>query len=73
MPSHGWVLTCGVLCGHGSPVECGTVAGDGPHLVNGPDGNGLEGLVGAHVQPGRALRDVRVDKKGTGVTQVTLT
>lgn len=47
--------TCRVLRGHGSSVEDGSVLGDGPHLVGSTDGDGLEGLVGADVQPGAAL------------------
>lgn len=47
----------GVLRGHGAPVEHLSVLGDGPHLVGAADGDGLEGLVRAHVQPGAALWD----------------
>lgn len=53
------VLTCGVLLGDGASVEHGSILGDGPHLVGSTDGDGLEGLVGAHVQPGAALEDRR--------------
>lgn len=54
-------LTCRVLWRDGPSVEHLPVPGDGPHLVGSADGDGLEGLVGAHVEPGAALpRTVRV-------------
>lgn len=48
--------TCRVLWRDGPSVEHLPVPGDGPHLVGSSDGDGLEGLVGAHVEPGAALR-----------------
>lgn len=47
--------TCWVLWGNGSSVEHCPVLGDGPHLIGSADGDGLEGLVGAHMEPGAAL------------------
>lgn len=58
------VLTCRVLLGHGPSVEHCSVPGDGPHLVGSADGDGLEGLVGAHVQPGAALERHNTVGKG---------
>lgn len=48
-------LTCWVLWRDGPSVEHLPVPGDGPHLVGSADGDGLEGLVGAHVEPGASL------------------
>lgn len=53
------ILTCRVLLGNGPSVEHRSVPGDGPHLTGSTDGDGLEGLVGAHVQPGAALEEQR--------------
>lgn len=50
--------------GHGPSVEHCSVPGDGPHLVGSADGDGLEGLVGAHVQPGAALEHHNIVGKG---------
>lgn len=47
--------TCWVLRRDGPSVEHLAVPGDGPHLVGSSDRDGLEGLVGAHVEPGAAL------------------
>lgn len=58
-PSGFWpflTLTCRVLWGDGPSVEHLPIPGDGPHLVGSADGDGLERLVGAHVEPGAALR-----------------
>lgn len=54
-------LTSRLGRGHGTTVEGGTVPGHGPHLVAAPDGDGGEGLVGAHMQPGGALQAGRRD------------
>lgn len=48
-------LTSRLGGGHGAPVEGRAVPRHGPHLAVAPDGDGGEGLVGAHVQPGGAL------------------
>lgn len=48
--------TCRILWRDGPSVEHLPVPGDSPHLVGPSDGDGLEGLVGAHVEPGAALR-----------------
>lgn len=55
-PRGGVALTGRLGGGHRAPVEGRAVPRHGPHLVAGPDGNGGEGLVGAHVQPGGALK-----------------
>lgn len=47
--------TCRVLLRNGASVEHRSILGDGPHLIGSTDGDGLEGLVCAHVQPGAAL------------------
>lgn len=57
-------LTSRLGRGHGATVEGGTVPGHGPHLVAAPDGDGGEGLVGAHMQPGGALQAGRRDTQG---------
>lgn len=53
-------LTCRVLLGNGASVEHRSILRDGPHLIGSPNGDGLEGLVCAHVQPGAALEDQRL-------------
>lgn len=58
-PNTGLFLTCRVLLGDGAAVEHRPILGDGPHLIGSTDGDGLEGLVCAHVQPGAALEDQR--------------
>lgn len=65
-PPEARVLTVGPGGGHGAAVEGGAVPRHGPHLVAGADGDGGEGLVGAHVHPAEALRRRR-DAQGCSV------
>lgn len=48
-------LTSRLGGGHSSPVEGGAIPGYSPHLAAGANGDGDEGLVRAHMQPGGTL------------------
>jgi len=57
--------TCWALCRDGPSVKGGAVLGDGPHLAGGPHGDGLERLVGPHVEPRGSLSEQREDVRTT--------
>lgn len=50
-------LTCWALWRDRPPVKGRTVPGDGPNLAGSPDRDGLERLVGSHMEPRGSLRD----------------
>lgn len=49
------VLTCRFVWRHWTPVEGRTISSNSPHLVKCSNGDGNEGLICSHMQPGCSL------------------